>query len=360
MPTNPPTTLDTFLTQILNFYDKRLPQQPSGQGKEFFRRYLPCHKEPHIEQLRHIRNGLNKGSITNDEAMNEIRILLSEDPGYPHLYASHVSCELILDYCLFKGEIFQGKKARSYRASLLEVIMKTNLFYLVNQDAINLIEEHLRNSDDEYIEFNQMIVASTANSCVESILFILAHLNNSVDLDIRTKYCANNALMIAIAKGRYHKDTVGESNLPLASVIDALLDHDTLERSINTRDRLGMTALHLAVLQGDDITANQLVNLGADLTIRDNKGKTALDYLNVTYNEASEHLEGYVEGVKSRAEFLKDKADRDNYDKMCDLIDKKIYTMPKQKKWELSRSRIRLLLTSDPDQQQRPLFSPNA
>lgn len=55
------------------------------------------------------------------------------------------------------------------------------------------------------------------------------------------------------------------------------------QANINARDQKNQTPLHRAALLGNKIVAQALVEAGADRTIRDDRGRTALE---VTHNQA--------------------------------------------------------------------------
>lgn len=63
--------------------------------------------------------------------------------------------------------------------------------------------------------------------------------------------------------------------------------------NINGQDKLGQTTLHLAALVGNDYMVQALIDCGADTTIRDKNGKTAL--------EAIQSLKGYVNSQRHLA-----------------------------------------------------------
>ena len=63
--------------------------------------------------------------------------------------------------------------------------------------------------------------------------------------------------------------------------------------NINGQDKLGQTALHLAALVGNDYMVQALIACGADTTIRDKNGRTAL--------AAIQNLKGYANSAKHLA-----------------------------------------------------------
>ncbi len=62
--------------------------------------------------------------------------------------------------------------------------------------------------------------------------------------------------------------------------------------NINGQDKLGQTALHLAALVGNDYMVRALIDCGADKTIRNKNGKTALEAIQslIGYANSTRHL----------------------------------------------------------------------
>jgi hypothetical protein len=335
-----------IIESALKLYDQRF----KGQNKSFW-----SHKVPAIEKLRRFVVELQDYKSEDYESReasirSAIKTIIKNDKNYPNGDESHVQCEQIIDYFLFNGEIYKEKLDDPNR-DLLKLMMYQNLLHYGNVDYLNLM---LHTVPEYKHTFNQYFIFAIANACIESSLFVLKHLKDSVDLTIQEineiNPLLNNALMLAIAKGRQHTQVGGNSRITMSPLIDDLLAHPSAARAVNLKDSLNMTALHLAVLQGDIESVRILIKLGADFAIRNYEGLTAFDYLNVTYKVAGEHLEGYSSGCAPRKTHLELTANH----KMSPC---KAYTMPNQEVWEATKAEISKLLSSNPEEKYPPNLS---
>lgn len=123
-------------------------------------------------------------------------------------------------------------------------------------------------------------------------------LDNGADIDAVSDV-KRSALMYAAGNGHSYctdylielgadltlKDAAGMTALMIAckhglanyiDVIELLLDNETTD--INERDKNGMTALMIVSQRQDMDAINILLKMGADITIKNNQGKTAKDY----------------------------------------------------------------------------------
>jgi len=105
--------------------------------------------------------------------------------------------------------------------------------------------------------------------------------------DFNIKGMGNTALHLAIRKGYTTRTRDGK---PLAvSSLD--LARELIDKTDpNSRGRSGNTPLHLACIRRDRETIQLLLEKGANPTLRNDKGESAVDLLNKTYEEASHFL----------------------------------------------------------------------
>jgi hypothetical protein len=104
------------------------------------------------------------------------------------------------------------------------------------------------------------------------------------------KYAAsygNNPILISVAKGWNHVDSDGQSNQQ-KPIIEKLLASAKLDINACELNR-GFTALHLACLRGDDPAfIHMLLEKGADSSLQDYEGFTALDLTEWTYEDVQQ------------------------------------------------------------------------
>lgn len=82
----------------------------------------------------------------------------------------------------------------------------------------------------------------------------------------------------AISAKQYKKNRRA-NYLSLVKQFEKLGTEDEEEiNPVDERGKFGMTALHCAIQSGDVLKVNELLESGARLDIKDNAGKTAIDY----------------------------------------------------------------------------------
>lgn len=109
-------------------------------------------------------------------------------------------------------------------------------------------------------------------------------------------------LLLSIAKGWNHQNTDVTPNkdalYPQRAIIKKLLAVEKLD--INAQYLVnGMTALHIACLRGDNPELIKLLlDRGSDITIRDHKGLTPIDYLKFNFSVAQKTIENLMDNNK--------------------------------------------------------------
>lgn len=115
------------------------------------------------------------------------------------------------------------------------------------------------------INQSDILIKAVSNSCVESALIILKHISPNSIFN-KDPQLGNNALELAIAKGRHHIDSDKTSSLPLGHVIDAIFaivkKHNLNPELLHNVDKDNFPAIALALLHGDVASINQLLELG--------------------------------------------------------------------------------------------------
>jgi hypothetical protein len=367
MPLKPPArTLHELITCALAVYDGSLPDEPKKFKKGFFRTHLPSYKETHIEQLRIIKHRLEEKPEDEkniNDVKEEIKKILLTDPDYPNKESAHQRCELILDFFLFDAEIYLKKAPKNLKfintafvfqqQDPLRMMVLNNLLYLGFSD---FIEKQLSKNRQQTIDqLNEYVITAIANAKNESALYLLTNYAELINLATLSEFSTHNtALMLAIAKGRHHLDADKGSAIYMAELIDALLLHPTARESVNLQDSLGMTALHLAVLQRDSKTVKVLLDRGADPTIKNKEGMTAWDYLDISRKEAKEHLNGYCTSGFTRGELLK--RIKDEPLSKFEFMSQKTYTVAKKAVWLAETAEIEKAKATLPSHEEKHRF----
>ncbi|HEY5666145.1 MAG TPA: ankyrin repeat domain-containing protein [Gammaproteobacteria bacterium] len=116
------------------------------------------------------------------------------------------------------------------------------------------------------------LVRAAKSADLPAIELLLEH---GADASLTTRNDVN-ALMIAAGLGNAEQDTTGrfKNEADIIATIDIMLDQGL---EINAVDNRGRTALHGAALHGFDQVVAALAERGADLTVEDRDGFTALD-----------------------------------------------------------------------------------
>lgn len=105
--------------------------------------------------------------------------------------------------------------------------------------------------------------------------------------DFNIKGMGNTALHLAIGKG-YTTRTSDGNHLTVSSLD---LARELIDKTDpNSRGRDGNTPLHLACIRRDSETIQLLLEKGANSTLKNDQGESAVDLLNKTYEEASHFL----------------------------------------------------------------------
>ena len=99
---------------------------------------------------------------------------------------------------------------------------------------------------------------------------------NDVSASVRRAPGGINPLMAAAGLGTREEDTTGRRKTE-ADAIEAIKLCLTAGLDVNASDGRGQTALHGAALQGFDLVVKFLVDHGAKLDVKDNRGLTPLD-----------------------------------------------------------------------------------
>ncbi len=114
------------------------------------------------------------------------------------------------------------------------------------------------------------------------------------ELDIRERfnwhqgeYLRNNALLLALKKGRQHRAERVRGAQPMGLAIDAILRAGA---KVNMQDASGNTGLHVAALHRDVVSIENLKAKGARLDIANNAGLKPVDLLDVNYKDINPYL----------------------------------------------------------------------
>ena len=133
---------------------------------------------------------------------------------------------------------------------------------------------------------------SIANTNIEMALFLMDNTRGLLNFEIRD-HRQKTALHLAIGKGWYHFNTNDNCNPhspPQAPVIERLIASTPLD----AQDNCGNTPLHIAMLRRDINCIELLLKNHASLTIRNQKGQTPEDMLNLEFEKAEKFLQSYV------------------------------------------------------------------
>ena len=145
-----------------------------------------------------------------------------------------------------------------------------------------------------------------------ALLWAIANANNEMAIEL-IKWCPreqrfnfiskqckkfkNSPLHLAIAKGYTDTSAIGEKlKFSNYEITKELIKHKPL---VNCQNIFGDTPLHLAAARRDIATIQLLLNSGARWDIKNKNGKTALDMLNLTYEEACQVLNETVGNSKT-------------------------------------------------------------
>lgn len=183
---------------------------------------------------------------------------------------------------------------------------------------------------------SDLLTDTIANSCTESALILLKHISSSA---IFKEYpnIGNNALELAIAKGRQHSDSNKRSSLTLGYAIDAMfeiikkekLDFDLL-RNIKSKY---LSPLELALGHGDVESTTRILELcGIHAAIEGRKEKH-------DYEESSEMMSGYT--CYKRDPFKQELESEDETHYHYDT-----YSFLKEKEWKIGTEQCFALIAS--------------
>lgn len=189
-----------------------------------------CHQNNYIFADLFFQNFKNMDLKTNDiKLFNYIK-----NQNKDGLTVLHLIC--------FKGNV-----------EIFELVVK----YLDNFDQFNTVL-NITTKDD----YNCLHMAAKGD---QTNMFVILYFKYNFKLNTLDKF-NSNVLHHATYNG-------GEATVAL---ILSLIDNDN-NTIINVRDTQGYTPLHLSVIAERSRIAEKLIKKGADLTIKDNKGRTALD-----------------------------------------------------------------------------------
>ncbi len=161
----------------------------------------------------------------------------------------------------------------------------------------------------DYPEFSpkKMLMNTSLMYCVSNTQEIWARtlIHAGADINKYNPVYGNNPLLLAVSKGWNHSSA---SNFGDDSIVPPRDEHDVYNTIIHAENQFGiikcllaspqldinaqhlangMTALHIACLRGDEAEFIQiLIDKGADINIKDDDGKTPIDYLDTSYEDA--------------------------------------------------------------------------
>lgn len=342
LPSIPKTTKEK-MQRALDLYDGKVKNQATSFGGFFSKIISP---DPiQIKLIRGLKQDLDNNPENEALIIKKIGNLLRNDETYPNSDTKAHSTELMLDYLLFDGNFYMAKcdwmsvhgkekgleDAEHKKGEYLRRLMLTNRIHYGN---LQMVKDFYLAPKNKAL-LNEALLMATANASVESVAFILEHCGTAVDLNVRSNVNGinNNALMLAIAKGRQHVDSQKGSRSRMGEVIDVYLKHPSAASEINHQDRFGMTALHLAVLNRDLESAKKLIALGADPRKEDKFGKDASHYFEFDYAECNDRLAAYTIAQDFHS-YLKDKTEKAtiSMETIHDYFNS-IHTMPKKDEW---------------------------
>ena len=115
---------------------------------------------------------------------------------------------------------------------------------------------------------------------IENIMYFI---EKRINVAIKN-HSGMNALLLASQKGN-------------KAIVDLLLSQSSLEK--NAQNNIGNTALHLSCLDGNIEVIKCLIDHDCDISIQNNYGKTALDYLQ-NHSEKKREIEQYINNLSNK------------------------------------------------------------
>ena len=220
----------------------------------------------------------------------KLEALLIEYFQKPH--AAHNCHALVqLDGVMTNFNNMMGKWARDNTPlGRLSMLAGMNLLPLPAAEKYLLEQLNDANNPDLFIK-------TIANSYVESALILLKHLSPSVIFK-KDPQIANNALELAIAKGRHHFDSDKRSSLTLGCIIDtmfAIIKKENLDVELfHNIEGDNIPPIALAVSHGDVKSTTYLLELGVfkPETEQDAPGEASGDI--PPYEQMSAMISGYT------------------------------------------------------------------
>ena len=136
---------------------------------------------------------------------------------------------------------------------------------------------------------------------IENIMYFIEK-----GLKVGTKnHSGMNALLLAAQKGN-------------KAIVDLLLSEDSLEK--NAQNNIGNTALHLSCLDGNIEAIKCLIDHDCNISIQNNYGKTALDYLQ-NHSDKKREIEQYINNLSKNSPSVRNTADmKKSVDSHVELI----------------------------------------
>lgn len=175
-----------------------------------------------------------------------------------------------------KGIGYQlGIWKRPYRKQIVEYnnVSTTPLHDAISKPDIKLLKQLLQNKNLDINAINNKGITPLSQAILDGKSDIIKELLKHEQLDINLKnsmgYTALHYLIIDRTESDYY---LLESYITLLKV---LLEHKNID--INAKDRRGYTPLHWAIKMRKPEFAYQLISAGADIHIKNNKGRTVFD-----------------------------------------------------------------------------------
>lgn len=175
-----------------------------------------------------------------------------------------------LDTLSFKG------KTLFIKLALVDENLERMRYLLTKKINPELVEDDEGNN-------NSGLIWSIANASNTMALFIIETLKEGDYLNVRDHY-GKTALHLAIAKG-YEKLSIDGEVLEHSNfeIVEALLKY---RAKVNLQDQWGNTPLHYACYRRDEKMIKALMDKEADPTLKNKKGETPAQALEVSFLEA--------------------------------------------------------------------------
>lgn len=194
---------------------------------------------------------------------------------------------------------------------------------------------------------SHLLTDAIANSCTESALILLKHISSSAIFK-EYPHIENNALELAIAKGRHHSDSNKRSSLTLGYIIDeifAIIKKEDLSYDLlrNIKNKY-WSPLELALGHGDIESTTHILELcGLNAAVERQKEKN-------TYQESSEMMCGYTTDKQDPYKQELESEDDTNYHYDT-------YSFLKEIEWKVRTEQCKALMNSY-RQPRNPIIAP--